>query len=219
MFCAFNVPQRYFLSVGRYNNKTLTAEFGGQMVLLWFLRPRCLICLCINLLTAGDGGHLRNLGTDSSFLWMRISKSRSKVSPWGGAAYKAVSTWGKNLSPVGGEGSPRTWAGSLSQYRVEVLEGVGWPLHNCFSLLGLEAPSPRTMVPGEPCQVRSRDAQEHTRPSGSLPVRAQFHSNAPGCPCSEPTSLPLPWIIHQLLQKNKRQSHSISPELTVLGET
>ena len=80
---------------------------------------------------------------------------------------------------------------SFSQYNVEALEGVGWPRHNCLSPPGLEAPSPRSMVPGEQCQVRSRDFQEHTRPNGSLPERAQLHGNAPGCPCSEPTSLPL----------------------------
>lgn len=45
--------------------------------------------------------------------------------------------------------------------------------------------------------------------------RTQSHGNPPGCLCSElicltqPTSLPLSWIIHQLLERNKRQSHFI----------
>lgn len=56
VFCAFQVPQRYFLSVIGYNDNTLTAEFGDKVQTIWLLSlwMRCLLCQCVNLVPAGS---------------------------------------------------------------------------------------------------------------------------------------------------------------------
>lgn len=78
VFCAFQVPHRYFLSVIGYNDNTLAAEFGDE-VQIWLLSLwlRYLLCQCVNLVPAGSEHllYLRALGVCSvKWRWIYLDR-------------------------------------------------------------------------------------------------------------------------------------------------
>lgn len=222
-----------------HNDNILTAGFVGKVQTLWlFSLSDWGVCFASWKRASAafeDSWRLllqMTVSRSKASLWegLLIQQALSfekRLSPRSGEGRPRPSQDRQESGPAGPRDSPSFFprqcplicpCGSMQMPEKESA-GLFLPACLCLSFNVLPGPfssrhsSPwlkRSMAPGEPCGISAKDTKECTAWK-----RTQSHGNPPRCPCSglacltELTSLPWPWIIHQLLQRNKRQSHCI----------